>query len=235
MIALLFAAVLAAAPTPTPLSKAGAAPTVSITSPSGGWTTNRVVKISGSVSDTALRLGRICVNGSDRPLPLRGGSFDISLVLSPGLNVIEVTAANAAGEGRAKVSLFAKVPKIDLRVVLSWDTDGTDLDLHVLEPDGEESWYQHRETKSGGSLDVDVTDGFGPEIYTQANAQPGEYTVSVDYFSDHGHAQTEVRVDVLLWEGTDREVRETFYKMLTRTGGKIEIGKFQVKDRRKVE
>ena len=235
MIAWLLVAALAAAPARPPTPSAAAAPTVAITSPSGGWTTNRVVKISGTVSDSALRLARVCVNGSDRPLPLSSGSFDINLVLSPGLNVIEVTAANDKGEGRAKVSLFAKVPKMDLRVVLSWDTDGTDLDLHVLEPDGEESWYGHRETKSGGSLDVDVTTGYGPEIYTQANAQPGEYAVSVDYFSDHGHAQTEVKVDVLLWEGTDREERHGFSKMLTRTGGKIEIGKFSVKDRRKVE
>jgi len=124
---------------------------------------------------------------------------------------------------------------MDLRVVLSWDTDGTDLDLHVLEPDGEECWYSNKQTKSGGPLDVDITTGYGPEVYTQANAQTGEYKVVVAYFSDHGHAQTEVKVDVLLWEGTDREERISFNKMLTRTGGKFEVGSFEVKDRRTIE
>src|SRR5437870_4268578 len=117
-----------------------AGPTVTIDSPHGGWTTNRVARITGNVSDSSLRTGVLCVNGTDRPLPLTAGHFDLSLVLSPGLNVIEAAATNAEGEGRARISLFAKVPKIDLRVVLSWDTDGTDLDLHVLEPGGEESW-----------------------------------------------------------------------------------------------
>jgi uncharacterized protein YfaP (DUF2135 family) len=210
-------------------------PKVSITSPTGGWTSNRVVHISGTISDPAIELGTISVNGADRPLPLRAGAFDISLVMAPGQNVIEVVARNAAGEGRDKVSFFAKVPKLDLRVILSWDTDHTDLDLHVKEPSGEESWYGHRETASGGSLDVDVTDGYGPEIYTQANAQPGTYTVFVSYFSDHGNAQSEVKVDVLLYEGTEREEHLTMSKMLTRTGDRLEVGSFEVKSSRQVE
>ncbi|MFY0577176.1 DUF2135 domain-containing protein [Cystobacter fuscus] len=211
------------------------APTVTLATPAGGWTSNRVAHITGTISDTSLRVGTLSINGTERPLPLRGGAFDLSLVLSPGMNVIEVSAANGAGVGRAKVSVFAKVPKIDLRVVLSWDTDETDLDLHVVEPSGEESWYGHKETASGGSLDVDVTTGYGPEIYTQANSQTGTYKILVDYFSDHGNAQTEVKVDVLIHEGTDREERHTFRHMLTRTGGKFEVGTFTVKAARVVE
>lgn len=211
------------------------APTVTLATPSGGWTSNRVARITGSISDTSLRVGTLSVNGTERPLPLRNGDFDLSLVLSPGMNVIEVAAANEAGVGRAKVSVFAKVPKIDLRVVLSWDTDQTDLDLHVVEPSGEEAWYQHKETASGGSLDVDVTTGYGPEIYTQANSQAGTYKILVDYYSDRGNAQTEVKVDVLLHEGTDREERHTFRHMLTRTGGKFEVGTFTVKAARVVQ
>ena len=37
-----------------------------------------------------------------------------------------------------------------IRIVLSWDADETDIDLHVLEPDGEEAYYGHRRTSSGG-------------------------------------------------------------------------------------
>ncbi|WP_375767840.1 DUF2135 domain-containing protein [Archangium gephyra] len=211
------------------------APKVTIATPAGGWTSNRVARITGSISDTSLRVGTLSVNGTERPLPLRNGDFDLSLVLSPGMNVIEVAAVNEAGSGRAKVSVFAKVPKIDLRVVLSWDTDGTDLDLHVVEPSGDEAWYGHKETASGGSLDVDVTTGYGPEIYTQANSQEGTYKILVDYFSDNGNAQTEVKVDVLIHEGTDREERHSFRHMLTRTGGKFEVGTFEVKAARVVQ
>ncbi len=211
------------------------APQVTITSPIGGWTTNRVVHIAGTVSDAAIGLATISINGADRPLPVRSGAFDMSLVMAPGQNVVEVVARNALGEGRAKVSFISKVPKLDLRVILSWDTDHTDLDLHVVEPNQEEAWYGHRETASGGSLDVDVTDGYGPEIYTQANAQPGTYTVFVSYFSDHGNAQSQVKIDVLLYEGTEREQHLTMSKMLNRTGDRLEVGTFEVKAARVVE
>ena len=33
------------------------------------------------------------------------------------------------------------------RLIL-WNTDGTDVDLHVIEPSGEECFYQHRQTAS---------------------------------------------------------------------------------------
>jgi uncharacterized protein YfaP (DUF2135 family) len=212
-----------------------AAPAVTLDQPHGGWTSDRVVHITGKIDNYGERIAVICVNGADRPLPLTGGAYDLALVLSPGLNVIEVSAANQFGESKKKVSLFAKVPPIDVRIILSWDTDGTDLDLHVIEPSGEESWYGHRETKSGGSLDVDVTTGYGPEIYTQASALSGTYKVLVAYYSDHGNAQTEVKVDVLVREGTDREERFTFKKMLTRTGDKFEVGQFEVKPKRVVD
>ncbi len=56
-------------------------------------------------------------------------------------------------------------PQARLRVVLSWDSDGTDLDLHVVSPDGVHVFYGNRVGANGGALDVDVTTGFGPEIY----------------------------------------------------------------------
>jgi len=85
----------------------GQAPTVTLETPASGWTTSRVVNIKGQVSDASLRLATLCVNGTERPLPLQNGSYDVPLVLSPGVNVIEVTAANASGEGKAKASVFA--------------------------------------------------------------------------------------------------------------------------------
>ena len=38
---------------------------------------------------------------------------------------------------------LVKLPACDLRVVLTWDTDATDIDLHVVEPSGEEVYFEH--------------------------------------------------------------------------------------------
>ena len=47
----------------------------------------------------------------------------------------------------------------DLRIVMSWDADATDVDLHVVEPSGEECYYGHRNPLAGGWLSPDITDG----------------------------------------------------------------------------
>jgi len=86
-------------------------------------------------------------------------------------------------------SLEARVeePSADLMVAITWNTDNTDIDLHVLEPSGEECFYQNTETKIGGSITSDVTTGYGPEMYVLRNAPHGTYAISVNNFADHGN------------------------------------------------
>jgi molybdate-binding protein/DNA-binding XRE family transcriptional regulator len=73
----------------------------------------------------------------------------------------------------------------DLRVTISWNTDATDIDLWVIEPDGEKCFYQHKNTKSGGELSADQTQGYGPERYQIAKASVGTYKVLVHYFRNN--------------------------------------------------
>ncbi|HEX8694796.1 MAG TPA: VIT domain-containing protein [Longimicrobium sp.] len=70
-----------------------------------------------------------------------------------------------------------------LRVTLAWDADGNDVDLHVVDPAGEECYYAHQETKLGLDLYEDITQGFGPEVVRAARLVPGTYHVGVNYFS----------------------------------------------------
>ncbi len=51
----------------------------------------------------------------------------------------------------------------DPQFTLIWNTDGVDLDLHVLEPGGKEIYWEDPKGVKGGELDVDNTKGFGPE------------------------------------------------------------------------
>ncbi|KAA3645202.1 MAG: hypothetical protein DWP98_11870 [Bacteroidetes bacterium] len=69
-----------------------------------------------------------------------------------------------------------------LQISLSWDTE-TDQDLYVTDPSGEVISYQNEYSNSGGELDRDDTDGFGPEnIFWKTSAPDGNYMVRVhDY------------------------------------------------------
>jgi len=78
---------------------------------------------------------------------------------------------------------------VDLRIVIDWNKDETDIDLHVVEPGGEECFYSHRETKKGGRLSEDFTQGYGPEEFEVKNAASGLYRVRVNYYSDRYQKQ----------------------------------------------
>jgi len=79
--------------------------------------------------------------------------------------------------------LLIDIP-VDVRVVINWNMNSTDIDLHVVDPTGEECYYGHRKTRIGGRISPDVTNGYGPEQFLLKNAVKGKYKVYVDYFGD---------------------------------------------------
>ena len=77
---------------------------------------------------------------------------------------------------------FRYLIDVDVRIILSWDADNTDIDIHVLEPNGEEAYYQNWRTASGGFVSQDITTGYGPEEYLQLKGQTGVYKVLTHYY-----------------------------------------------------
>lgn len=70
-----------------------------------------------------------------------------------------------------------------IQIGLSWNTTDTDIDLWVIDPNGEKIYFDHEISASGGYLDRDDTDGLGPEnIYWANNIPEGTYTVKVHYY-----------------------------------------------------
>ena len=69
-----------------------------------------------------------------------------------------------------------------LQISLSWDT-ATDQDLHVTDPSGKLIYWSSKYSSTGGQLDRDDLDGYGPEnIFWTENAPDGTYKVQVhDY------------------------------------------------------
>jgi len=70
-----------------------------------------------------------------------------------------------------------------LRVTLAWETDANDVDLHVVDPAGEECFYSHKNTGTGLELYQDITRGFGPEVVRTGRVMKGAYAIGVNYFS----------------------------------------------------
>ena len=120
----------------------------------------------------------------------------------------------------------------DVRIILEWDADNTDLDLHVVEPSGEEAYYGHNRTRRGGMVSRDVTDGFGPEEYMIRKAPKGEYEVFVKYFASHQQTlfgpATATATIFTDW-GRAAEKSQTLSLRLEKASEKVKIGavKFQ--------
>ena len=126
---------------------------------------------------------------------------------------------------------FRRDLPLALRITLAWDVDETDVDLHVLEPDGEEAFYGHRRTSSGGFVSEDVTTGYGPEEYLRKDAGKGVYKILANYFASHRQSLTgaaTVTATVYTGWGTDHEKREILSFRLDKPKDKHPIGEIKV-------
>jgi len=80
-------------------------------------------------------------------------------------------------------AIYKNIP-VDIRVVVDWNHNDTDIDLWVIDPNGEKCYYGHKNTEIGGRISHDMTSGYGPEEFLLKKAIKGEYKIMVDYFSD---------------------------------------------------
>ncbi|MCR4573734.1 MAG: DUF2135 domain-containing protein [Lentisphaeria bacterium] len=80
---------------------------------------------------------------------------------------------------------FRHLIDVDIRVIINWDTDMTDMDLWVTDPFREKCMYNHRFTATGGRNSPDFTQGYGPEEFMIRNAKKGDYVIETDYYGSH--------------------------------------------------
>ncbi|MGH1384568.1 VIT domain-containing protein [Kordia sp.] len=116
----------------------------------------------------------------------------------------------------------------DVRIVVDWNHNDTDIDLHVIDPNREECSYKHTTTKIGGSISKDMTQGFGPEEFTLKNAIKGDYFIKVNYYGDRYQKienPTFMKVTMYAYYGTLRQTKEVKIIRLTKSKDKQIVAK----------
>jgi len=118
--------------------------------------------------------------------------FTQSLAQDLTLSVQAVDVSGAVGPATTLPLQTLAAGTGEVQVNLSWDTL-VDLDLHVVQPDGEEVYWDHTKAASGGTLDVDSNTACqidarnNENIYWPTGKAPrGDYKVRVDYWSNCG-------------------------------------------------
>ncbi len=106
--------------------------------------------------------------------------------------------------------IIAPMPT-DLRVVMNWNKNNTDIDLWVTDPNGEKCFYSHKTTAIGGRISDDFTEGFGPEQFLLKKAIKGKYKIQINYYNDTQvtiAGPTTIMAEIYLHYGTSKEERK---------------------------
>ncbi|MDP6444342.1 MAG: hypothetical protein QGG36_20415 [Pirellulaceae bacterium] len=133
---------------------------------------------------------------------------------------------------RESLTSLVGLSEADVVVTMMWNTDRTDVDLHIREPSGEECFYKNPKTNSGGRITGDVTEGFGPEMYLLAEAGKGKYQVLANFYGSDANrtsVRTKVYVNVYRNFGRQNQQVERRTVLLNEAKEKHELATFVVK------
>lgn len=158
-------------------------------------------------------------SGSSRVTPPNSVPFSFRPDLA-GEFPVAITATDDDGQTATCTTLVRAIVDEGLRIEMFWNTPRTDMDLHLLNPSAT-AWFNANDcyyancprglmwppdgAENDPSLDLDDTDGFGPENINIEEPAPGTYRVGVHAFSGDGG------VTVRIYCGGSRtEPRATF-------------------------
>ena len=125
--------------------------------------------------------------------------------------------------------LLKKEP-VDIRVVLTWDTDNSDMDLWVTDPEEERCYFENRQTYLGSVISPDITQGYGPEEFMLKKAPKGSYKIEVNYYGNRSQKQllpVSLRITFFTHYGTPQEKKQETTVRLSNQREVIEVGSFE--------
>jgi hypothetical protein len=182
-------------------------PIITIDTPEEGQSfDDNVVLVQGNIvmEDRSPFLGDnaiLNINGSDWLIGVYEGNFYEYISIGAGTNEIWMRANSENGDTGISdlVTVYGNFSAPDIEVVLYWNTPTSDMDLHIWNPLGEHCYYWNM-LISDGSLDIDDTEGYGPETFTAPIALDGTYVVQVNSYSLDEDAYADATVQ-LYFEG----------------------------------
>ena len=109
-------------------------------------------------------------------------------------------SGDAVGSPTSLPVTLTSVGTGDIQITLTWDVD-SDVDLHVLDPNGEEIYYGHPSSASGGQLNLDSNAGCDLDhkraeniTWPTGTAPKGNYLILIDYWDACGQGETHALV-----------------------------------------
>ena len=141
------------------------------------------------------------------------------------LSITGIGADGAAGAPACHPLAVEPVGTGDLEITLTWDSPA-DLDLHVVDPYGDEIYFAREMVDSGGELDLESGVDCSPDdtmnehvAWTGGTPPPGVYVIRVHHWSNCGAPETNYVLNVSL-DGETRTFHGMFEGPGERRGGR---------------
>lgn len=143
----------------------------------------------------------------DLPAPVTSVTLEVSVVQQPRARGFDIMYAGIATGGAVGAYASNRVQVVQVgtgpvQVSLSWNS-AADMDLYLVQPDGQEIYYGQPTSTNGGELDLDSNAGCGVDeirneniTYPTGTPPTGTYTVRVNYWSNCSAAATSYVVTV---------------------------------------
>lgn len=160
---------------------------------------------------------------------------EIELIALTELNALVASCGQKLDLHRMDPRLLRSLP-LELRVVLTWDADETDIDLWVTDPNGEKAFYANPLTYQGGRMSRDFRNGYGPEEFSLRQARPGQYTVEANYYGNSQQiiaGATTLQLQFITDFGTPRQQEQRVTLRLREAREVVTVGQFVVEGRKR--
>lgn len=169
---------------------------------------------------------------NDYSVEIANRDRDITEIIVPEVNNLISLHRKELNLSKINKDIIVDIP-VDIRVVMNWNKDMTDIDLWVTDPNGEKCFYGHRTTAIGGRMSEDVTQGFGPEQFMLKKAIKGKYKIETNFFGERQMSisgPTTISAEIYLMYSSGKQVKKmiTFQNNKPNSGGEgILVGEFE--------
>ncbi len=124
-------------------------------------------------------------------------------IITPGYESNYFTISTLYNNMEVNSNSVPYIDNDDVRIVLTWGANPSDLDSHLFLPNGNHIAYYSKQV-DGGNLDIDDVSSYGPETVTINSLKNGTYKYYVadftnsasGYYSSRDMALSNARVDV---------------------------------------
>ena len=149
----------------------------------------------------------LSINGIDSEIYVSSGNFYETISISAGENELQMRANGPQGDTGISdiIVVYGDFEAPEIEVVLWWNTPTSDIDLHAWNPAGEHCYYGNS-VISDGFLDIDDTEGYGPETFAVQTANSGVYEIQINSYSLDADLYSDASVQVFF----DGELQETY-------------------------